>query len=251
MATMVLASAGVLAGTSEYDGEQDTAGQMPSADASRSSIAQEPTGPAEDVQESAKVLQQLKEQDPELAARMADAKAVFVIPDYVTAALLAGGSGGEGVLLTSHDGQWGSPGFYDIGNIDIGVQAGVAAGSVVMMLMTDDALDNFGTETSFELTTQAGLTLVNWSADAASTSSDADVLVWSDTEGLLAEASVGVGGISWDEDEAAEYYQAESVTAEDVLAGNIPNPNESELQSEFAEFNTGTTATEPATPDTP
>lgn len=193
------------------------------------------SGPAEDVQESAKVLEQLRQQDPNLASKVAEAKGVFIIPDYATASLLIGGSGGEGVLMTQQNGEWGNPGFYDIGNIDIGAQAGAAAGSIVAVLMTDKAVDNFRQNTDFSLTAQAGLTIVNWSAQAPATSDDGDVLVWSDTEGLLAEASVGVGGISWDEDEAQEYYN-QQVTADQVLTGGVQNPHEATLQSEFAQF---------------
>lgn len=207
--------------------------------------AEELSGPAEDVQESAEVLSQLEQLEPQLAQRIGDAKGVFIIPDYATASLLVGGSGGEGVLMTQQDGQWGEPGFYDIGNIDVGVQAGVAAGSIVMLLMTDAAVEAFHQQTDFSLTAQAGLTLINWSAQAAESSEDGDVLVWSDTEGLLAEASVGVGGISWDEEEAREYYN-QDVQLEQVLAGDVENPHENVLKTEFAQFTTGQTSTGPS-----
>ena len=197
---------------------------------------EEMSGPMEDVQESAAVIQQMRgQQDAELAARINDAKGVFVIPEYATGALLVGGSGGEGVLLTQQNGEWGNPGFYDIGNMDVGLQAGVAVGSVVMLLMTDEAVEPFYKDNDIALTAQAGLTLVNWSTQAQGNTEEADVLVWTDTEGVLAEASVGIGGMSWDEDEAREYYQ-QDVTLDQVLAGEVQNPHESTLRTEFAAF---------------
>lgn len=206
---------------------------------------EEQSGAQEDLQEAAKVLAQLKEDDPEFAQKLTEAKAVFVVPDYATASLLVGGAGGEGVLLTNDNGQWSNPGFYDIGNIDIGLQAGGAAGAMVFALMNDEAVEPFRSgETEFGLTAEAGLTIVNWSAEAPALSGEGDVLVWTDTEGLLAEASVGVGGISWDEEDAREYY-GQDVQAEQVLAGAVENPHEEALQSEFAEFSTsGDTSTE-------
>ncbi len=142
---------------------------------------QDLAGPAEDVQESAEVLAQLREQEPELARKVAEAKGVFIIPDYATAALLLGGSGGEGVLMTQENGEWGNPGFYDVGNIDIGAQAGAAAGALVLVLMSDEAVENFKiSDTDFSLTAQAGLTLINWSAQVPETAEEGDVLVWSD-----------------------------------------------------------------------
>lgn len=203
---------------------------------------QELSGPMEDVQESAEVLTQMRDLDPQLASRIDAAKGVFVIPDYATASLLVGGSGGEGVLLSQRDGQWGSPGFYDIGNVDLGAQVGAAAGSIVMLLMTDEAVEPFHQENDFALTAQAGLTIVNWSAQAQGNTEDSDIVVWTDTEGLLAEASLGIGGMSWDEEEAREYYQ-QDVTIDAVLAGDVRDPNQSRLRSEFAEFS-GSAATE-------
>jgi lipid-binding SYLF domain-containing protein len=197
----------------------------------------EKAGAKEDIRESAEVLRELKQEEPELAQKLAEAKGVFIIPDYATASLLVGGSGGEGIMMDNREGQWGNPGFYDIGNLDIGAQAGAAVGSIVMLLMTDEAVENFRTDTDFSLTAEAGLTLVNWSADASALSEDGDVLVWSNTQGLLAEASVGVGGIRWDEEENREYYNRE-VTADQVLAGTVEDPHEDVLRSEFAEFTT-------------
>jgi lipid-binding SYLF domain-containing protein len=177
----------------------------------------------------------LRTEAEDLGARLAEAKGVFVIPDYATAALLVGGSGGEGVLLQRRDGELTDPAFYDVGSVDIGAQAGASAGAIVLMLMNDEALSTFQQETNFALTSQAGLTIVNWSADTGASSEPGDVLVWSDTEGLMAEASVGVSGISWDEEENRQYYNSE-VTAEQVLAGDVENPHEESLRSEFAEF---------------
>lgn len=241
VAGLILASGMATAGNEEdttatYDQEDQTVAAGTEAAGTQD---QELSGPAEDVQESVEVLQQLKQQEPELAQRLADAKGVFIIPDYATASLLVGGSGGEGVLMENRDGEWGNPGFYDIGNIDVGAQAGAAAGSIVMLLMSDEAVRNFHSGTEFALTAQAGLTIINWSAQAAGSTEDGDVLLWTDTEGLLAEASVGVGGISWDEEEASEYYNQQDLTADQVLAGDVQNPHENVLQSEFAEFTTG------------
>jgi lipid-binding SYLF domain-containing protein len=191
--------------------------------------------PQADVQEAAAVLDQMRTEAEDLGARLAEAKGVFVIPDYATAALLVGGSGGEGVLLQRRDGELTDPAFYDVGSVDIGAQAGASAGAIVLMLMNDEALSTFQQETNFALTSQAGLTIVNWSADTGASSEPGDVLVWSDTEGLMAEASVGVSGISWDEEENRQYYNSE-VTAEQVLAGDVENPHEESLRSEFAEF---------------
>lgn len=219
-----------------YGTDPDRGDSWMARDSSSSSMRDEElSGPREDVQESADVLRRMQEQAPALAERLADARGVFIVPDYATAALLVGGSGGEGVMMENRNGAWGSPGFYDVGNVDIGAQIGAAGGSIVMLLMTEEAVESFREMNDFSLTAQAGLTIVNWSPDASSVGGENDVVVWSDNSGLLAEASVGFGGISWDEEEAEEYYQQE-VTPEQVLSGSVRDPRDPSLRSEFPEI---------------
>lgn len=202
---------------------------------SGTAMAEELSGAMEDVQESVEVIQQMKRQDDNLNGGLDAAKAVFVVPDYATAALIVGGTGGEGVLFESRDGQFSNPVFYDIGSLSIGAQAGASAGSIALLLMSDDAVESFKQENNFSLNAEAGLTIINWSAEAEWSAGKGDVVVWSDTEGLLAEAAVGVSDINFDEEETQEYYN-EQATPQQILAGEIQNPHASELESEFAAF---------------
>lgn len=200
--------------------------------AARSEQAQ--ADPVQDVGESAKVLQQMRA-DPDMRRVLDEAEGVFIIPDYVTAALILGGSGGEGVLLTRDDGKWGNPAFYEIGELDIGVQAGVSAGSLAMVLNNAEALNNFETDNNFALNAAAGYSLLNWSERAqAHAGLDGDVIVWTDTEGLLGELSIGVSGISFDEEENQTYY-GQQASAQEILNGNVQDPQEQMLQQALRE----------------
>ena len=239
----------------------------------------EQAGPREDVQEAAKVVQQMK-QDSRLSEALSKAKGIFIVPDYATASLIVGGSGGEGVLLgntsagsttgtgvdaTADAGMtddvdttagdrdtsygvdtaepvaqsargWSAPVFYDIGSISVGAQAGAAGGSLAMLLMNDEAVASFHSENNFSLNAEAGLTVVNWSPEAEASWGKGDVVVWSDTEGLLGKASLAVEDIHWDEEETRQYYDDESATPRESLAGNVQNPHDTDLQSDLAEL---------------
>lgn len=191
-------------------------------------------GPVEDVREAANVLQEMQT-DPDMRRMLDDAQGVFVIPDYVTAALIIGGSGGEGVLFTRDNGEWSNPAFYDIGEIDVGAQAGVSAGSIAMVLASEAAINNFKEDNNFALNADAGYSIVNWSDRAqAEVGMDSDVIVWTDTQGLLGELSVGVTGISFDEEENQEYY-GQQASAEEILDGNVQDPQEQMLQQALRE----------------
>lgn len=198
------------------------------AGADKAAKQEDTHGPREDVQESVQVIQQMQS-DKQVNQLLERASGVFVIPDYAAAALIIGGAGGEGVLIPKTNNEWGHPAFYDVGSISAGIQAGVEAGSIAMILLSDEALQSFNQENNFALNAEAGLSVINWSAKAqAQAGIEGDVVVWSDTEGLFGELAVSVSDINWDNEENTAYY-GEDVTAEQILSGNIPATRKQEL----------------------
>jgi SH3 domain-containing YSC84-like protein 1 len=228
-----------IAGPRAQDGEIETDPrgedvQMPAGD-TEAGGGEEPSGAVEDLREAASVIRQMK-QDEEAKKLLQQAQGVFVIPDYATAALIAGVSGGEGVLITKQDGEWSNPAFYDIGGLSIGAQAGAAAGSIVMVLVSDDAVQAFKKEdTSFALTADAGLSIINWSAWAqGDVGREGDVVLWTDVEGLMGAVAVGVEGVSWDDEENAEYY-GRPVTMAQIFDGSLESPHDEEIDRLLSE----------------
>jgi lipid-binding SYLF domain-containing protein len=73
-----------------------------------------------------------------------DAKGVLIFPQILKAGFVWGGSGGTGVLMTrnSATGTWGEPAFYTLGSVTFGLQIGGEAAAVVMVAMTQKALDS-------------------------------------------------------------------------------------------------------------
>ncbi len=55
---------------------------------------------------------------------------------------------------------------------------------MAFILMSDDAVNAFKSGNKITLDADAGFTIVNWSADAEASWGKADVVTWSDTEGL-------------------------------------------------------------------
>ncbi|KAF0095519.1 MAG: hypothetical protein E1N59_1014 [Puniceicoccaceae bacterium 5H] len=184
----------------------------------------------EDTRDAARVINQMQRIDPDLAQTLEHAKGVLVIPDYVTAALIAGGSGGEGVLLENDNGEWSNPVFYDLGEGSIGLQAGVSAGSMVFILNSQEAVDTFKDDNNFALNAEAGLSIVNWSERGHGEAGRADdVIAWTDTEGLFGEASIGISDITWDDEENAAFY-GQQVSAREILSGDVKNPHNNPLR---------------------
>lgn len=66
------------------------------------------------------------------------AEGVIVAPNIVRAALVAGGSGGVGVLAGRNAaGTWSSPAFVTFGGASLGLQAGVTSTSVLAIVMNE------------------------------------------------------------------------------------------------------------------
>lgn len=169
-------------------------------------------------------------QDDELSSLLEKAKGVYIAPEFGKAAAVVGGQGGAGVLLVRKDGEWTDPAFYNFGGITIGAQAGASGGTVAFLLMSDEAVNAFKTGNKLALNAEAGFTVVNYSKAAAGTLGEADVIGWSDTEGLFAGASVGVSNINWDDDSNRSYYGPEADLS-DIIAGKAQNDDADELKN--------------------
>lgn len=158
--------------------------------------------------------------DSRLKGLMQQAKGIFIVPAYMQAGLGIGGSGGSGVLVAEQGGQWSSPALYDLGGISVGAQIGVETGAVAMLLMSEQALENFKQQDKFSLDADAGLTMANYTAQANIRVGRDDVVVWTDTQGAFAGATVGASDIAFDNSENAALYQP-GVSAQDILSGKV------------------------------
>ena len=73
-----------------------------------------------------------------------NARGILIFPQVLKAGFFLGGSGGTGVLLVKDkkSGNWSQPAFYTIGSVSFGLQIGGEAAEVVMMVMSDKAIDS-------------------------------------------------------------------------------------------------------------
>lgn len=172
------------------------------------------------VTDAIEVVEQMK-RDPELMQLMDRAAGIFIIPDYGQAGFIVGGEGGEGVIMLREGGKWSPPAFFNFGGVTVGAVAGVEAGAVAMLLMSDEATEQFKMqENDFSLDASAGLSIIDWSRKAEASAGRGDIVVWSDTEGAFAGLTIGVSDINQDEDENAAFY-GPGVGAAEILSGNV------------------------------
>lgn len=182
------------------------------------------------VDDSTHVINQMK-QDPNLAQLLGEARGVFIIPHYGKAAFIVGGQGGGGVVLARGDDKWTDPAFFNLGGGSIGYQAGASGGSIVMMLMTRRAVDQFEhSKGKWSLHAGASLTVVRYSGSAeATTRGRHDIIVWTDTRGLYGGLTAGVTDITPDNYLNHDYYHND-VTPQTILTGMVTTHQANDLR---------------------
>lgn len=164
--------------------------------------------------------------DPQVGELLRKAKGVVIVPHYLQAALVFGGRGGAGVLLVQRDMHWSAPAFYNIGGGTFGAQIGGTKGALVLLLMSDKAVEAFENKAStWSLNAGAGLTAANYSRQTPESGTLSDVIVWSDTQGLFGGAAVGANKVTRDAKANQAYYNNRDVTAQQILSGTVKNQN--------------------------
>ena len=146
------------------------------------------------------------------------AKAIMIVPQLVKGGFIFGGEGGEGVLLRRTADGWSNPAFYGIGGISFGLQIGVEEAELVLIVMSDRALDRWMTG-KFKLGADAGLTVlvVGANAEAATTGGGADVIAWARTKGAYGGITLSGAVIQPEGKTDAAYYHHPYTTSQIVF----------------------------------
>lgn len=77
------------------------------------------------------------------------ARGVLIYPQVLKAGFILGGSGGTGVFVAKDaKGDWSQPAFYTIGSVSFGLQIGGEAAEVIVLCMSQKAVDALMTSSS-------------------------------------------------------------------------------------------------------
>lgn len=187
------------------------------------------TGAQQLVNDAAQTVKKIKA-DSRFDTMLKQSKGVFIMPNVVQGAFIVGGKGAQGVLLKHNsDGTWSNPVFLTLGSVSVGAQAGGKAGPAAMILMTDKAVNDFTQANNFSINSNAGLTVVNYSAKGQAPVGKGDIVIWSDQSGAFAGVNVSGADISQNPTEDYTYY-GKHVGAKQILSGDVSNPHASKLK---------------------
>lgn len=149
------------------------------------------------------------------------AKGVLIFPQVIKGGFIWGGSGGTGVLLVRNErtGNWSEPAFYTIGSVTFGLQIGGQAAEVVMLAMTQKAIDSL-LSSSFKLGGEASVALGPVGGGALASADvpnvTADFLSFTKSKGLYAGLNLE-GSVVAVRDSLNRAYYGKGVRPVDII----------------------------------
>jgi lipid-binding SYLF domain-containing protein len=164
------------------------------------------------------------------------AKGIVVVPQLIKAGFIIGGEGGSAVMLTQRNGNWSAPAFYTVAGGSIGLQAGAQASEVILVLMTDKAV-NAVLKNNVKLGADIGIAAgpVGAGLEASTTTNlSNDVYAFALSKGLFGGIALEGSVLAPDTDANRAYY-GKPVTPADVLAGTgLADANSANLRTSIA-----------------
>lgn len=172
---------------------------------------------------------------PELLAMIRDGandiKAIFIVPQLIRGAFIFGGAGGSGVLLVRYQetGEWSQPAFYTIGSASFGLQIGLDASELLMLVRTDRGLKNFY-HTSFTPGGDATMSLGPVGEGASLHGMKADLVSYARSKGAFAGIVLDEAVIVASDEANRRYYQQPVKPIDILLKGSVGNPGSEQLR---------------------
>ncbi|MCW5752361.1 MAG: lipid-binding SYLF domain-containing protein [Alphaproteobacteria bacterium] len=170
----------------------------------------------------------------EMRKLLAQARGVLVFPQILKAGFILGAEGGSGVLLgrDGKTGAWTAPAFFTMGAASIGFQAGAEASEVMLLIMSDRAL-NAVIEHQVKLGADASIAVgpIGKGMGASTTTNlNADIYSFARTKGLFGGVSLDGAIIKARESMMQAYYGQPASARQVVLLRRFEAPHAAPLQ---------------------
>ena len=168
----------------------------------------------------------------EFARHIPDAKAIVILPNLVKAGFIAGGAGGNGVLLKrGADGRWIGPAFLSLGSASFGLQAGIEQTEVILVIYSEEALQAVLKDQG-SIGAGTGLTVAVYGAGiggATTSNAGADIAAFANSKSGLFAGIQLEGAVFIRRRDLNEAFYGKGATPEAILAGKLTNPDAAPL----------------------
>jgi lipid-binding SYLF domain-containing protein len=164
------------------------------------------------------------------------AKGILIFPEVIKGGFIWGGSGGTGILVVRDErtGNWSEPAFYTIGSVTFGLQIGGEAAEVVMLAMTQKAVDSL-LSSSIKLGGDASVALgpvgTGAKANAGIPNVTADFVSFAKTKGLYAGLNLEGSVVGVRDSLNKAYYGRDVRPADIIVKHTVSNRGSDELRA--------------------
>jgi len=168
-----------------------------------------------------------------LQNNLKNAKGIIIFPQVLKAGFIFGGSGGTGILVVRNEktGDWSQPAFYTIGSVTFGLQIGGEAAEVIMMAMTQKAVDSLYTS-SFKMGADTSIAMGPVGAGAKS-NVVADFVSFAKSKGLYAGMNLE-GSVVDVRDSLNNGYYGKKVSPLDIIVKKtVSNEGSASLRADL------------------
>jgi lipid-binding SYLF domain-containing protein len=154
-----------------------------------------------------------------LHENLKNAKGLLIFPQVLKAGFFLGGSGGTGVLVVRNEKtcDWSNPAFYTIGSVTLGLQIGGESAEVIMMAMSQKAIDSLYSS-SLKLGGDASVA-VGPIGEGAKANITADFISFAKSKGIYAGVNLE-GAVVEVRDSLNSGYYGEAVRPVDIIVRN-------------------------------
>ena len=166
-----------------------------------------------------------------------EAKALFIVPQFLRGAFVFGGAGGSGVLLVRDEKtkKWSEPAFYTIGSASFGLQIGGDVSEMIFVVRSQKGVEEFY-RTDFKLGADASMALGPVGEGGSMKGITADLVAYAKKKGAFAGVSVDGSIIAVSDDSNAAYY-GKSVRPTDIIVKqSVSNPKSADLRNAAAKL---------------
>ena len=162
------------------------------------------------------------------------ARAILVVPNYVRAGFVIGGTGGGGVMLVRRpDGGWNGPAFFDTIAGTLGPQVGVYRSELIMMFMTERSVER-ALQGSMQFGADASVAA--GPLGAGERGPFADIYTYIRPVGAYAGISVSTGAVEPDRSENESYYGRGATARTILLEGRFNTTPGERLRQILAQY---------------
>ncbi len=158
---------------------------------------------------------------------LGSAECVAVVPTMLNGGFIVGARFGRGVASCRTPKGWSAPAFFTIGGGSFGLQIGVQAVDLVMLVMNQDGMHKL-LSSKFKLGADASVAAGPVGRHASADTDwklRAQILSYSRARGVFAGLALGGAVIKQDKDSTREFY-GHMVTSKASLQGEIEAPKE-------------------------